>query len=311
MYLCYLDESGTPEVPGTNSHYVLAGLAIPVWRWRDCTADIQRLKGKFGLAGAEIHTGWIARQYHEQTKIQGFQSMSYANRRLEVMKFRNKRLIQLRGGGDRPRLKKTEKSFSHTEPYIHLTLEERNDFLRQTAELIGNWNYARLFAECIDKIHFDPSRGQYEIEEQAFDQVVSRFEAFLKIRNKTKDEGADKLFGLLIHDNNRTTAPKLTDLMKHFLKKGTLWHRIDHIIETPLFVDSELTGIIQIADLCAYAIRRYVENGETGLFDPILKRGDRKGEIVVGMRHFTTADCKCKICNAHRRVARQLTLPTK
>ena len=34
MHLCYIDESGTPDVPGTTSHYVLAGLSIPDNFWK-------------------------------------------------------------------------------------------------------------------------------------------------------------------------------------------------------------------------------------------------------------------------------------
>ena len=35
-----------------------------------------------------------------------------------------------------------------------------------------------------------------------------------------------------------------------------VYKRQHHIIETPLFVDSTLTGMVQIADLCAYALKR-------------------------------------------------------
>ena len=57
--------------------------------------------------------------------------------------------------------------------------------------------------------------------------------------------------------------------------------------------------MIQIADVCSYAIRRYLENQEDGLFNEVFKRADRKGNIVVGVRHFSKRDCECKICKAH------------
>ena len=71
-------------------------------------------------------------------------------------------------------------------------------------------------------------------------------------------------------------------------------------IETPLFVDSKLTRMVQIADLCAYALRRYLENGETGLFQPIFARADRIGDTAVGVRHFSPLACDCAICRAHQ-----------
>ena len=86
--------------------------------------------------------------------------------------------------------------------------------------------------------------------------------------------------------------------MKKFHKVGTLWTKITYIIETPLFVNSELTSMIQLTDVCVYAIRRYLEKGEEGLFNEIIKRADRRGSNVVGLRHYTD-NCQCKICKNH------------
>jgi hypothetical protein len=174
-------------------------------------------------------------------------------------------------------------------------------FLEDVARVIGNWGFARLFAECVDKIHFDPKRTKQSVDEQAFEQVVSRFEQFLKA---IQTFGNPKIYGLLVHDNNETVAKRHTELMKTFHSKGTLFTGVDYIIETPLFVSSELTSMIQLADVCAYALRRYLENKEEKLFDHIFKRADRKEgrkeAVVVGVRHFTTASCSCKICASHR-----------
>ena len=80
-----------------------------------------------------------------------------------------------------------------------------------------------------------------------------------------------------------------------------LWTAIKNIIETPLFVDSALTSMVQMSDLCAYALRRYVENGEEEFFDLVFKRADRKGTATVGVRHFADQEvCVCKICESHK-----------
>lgn len=52
-------------------------------------------------------------------------------------------------------------------------------------------------------MHFDPSLRRESVDEQAFEQVVSRFERFLK--NTKTDESNH---GLLIHDNNQTVAKR-------------------------------------------------------------------------------------------------------
>ena len=59
MLLCYIDESGTPEITGNSSHYILAGLAIPVHRWKEAELDINKVKQKYGLEHNEIHTAMI------------------------------------------------------------------------------------------------------------------------------------------------------------------------------------------------------------------------------------------------------------
>ena len=110
----------------------------------------------------------------------------------------------------------------------------------------------------VDKAHFDPNRARQSLDEQAFSQVASRFDQYLRVTESASTQAQN--YGLLIHDNNQTVARKHTQLMKRFHQQGTLWTDETRIIETPLFVDSELTGMIQIADLFGYSLRRYLES---------------------------------------------------
>jgi hypothetical protein len=295
--LCYIDETGTSHIPGNTSHFVLAGLSIPVWHWRDCDREISVIKAKYGLQDAEMHTAWILRSYLEQSKIANFDSLTYVQRRYEVEKLRKVELLRLQRAGNSKQYRQTRKNCAKTQEYVHLSYDERRAFIKEIAQCVSNWGFARLFAECVDKIHFDPARATQSIDEQAFEQIVSRFEKYLGYINSGQDK---KCFGLLIHDNNQTVAKELMELMRGFHRKGTLWTSVVNIIETPLFVDSELTSMVQIADLCGYAMRRYLENGEEELFDLVFERADRKDDIVVGVRHFTDSSCRCKICRAHR-----------
>jgi hypothetical protein len=297
MILCYLDESGTPAIPGNTSHYVLAGLTIPIDKWKKCESDVRKLKTKFNLSGCEIHTGWIIRHYKEQEFIKDFQSLPYDARRHEVIKNRKKELLRLNNPKDKNNYHQTKKNYRLTDNYIHLTFSERISFINELAQLIGSWKFCRLFAECIDKIHFDPSRSRYSVDEQAFEQVVSRFEQYLNIYSASCKVPQ---FGLLIHDNNPTVSKRHTALMKSFHKKGTLFTKIDNIIETPLYVDSELTSMIQLADVCGFALRKYLEKGEETLFKLIYDRADKKDNKVVGVRHFSEQGCNCFICKVHK-----------
>ena len=294
MYLCYLDESGTPELSGT-SHFVFVGLAIPATDWKSCETQIQAVKQPFDLADEEIHTAWMARRYVEQEQIAGFSSLDRTARRHETQIRRDQHLLRLSATGTKNQLIAAKKNYRHTVAYIHLTHKERLDLLQQLATCVGKWGNARLFAQSVNKDFLKQQVNSTEPPyEYAFAQVVQRFEYFLRNRSVAVNS---ELNGLLVQDNNETVAAKLTKMMRRFHSQGTKWSSIDRILETPFFVDSQLTSMIQMADLCGYAIRRFFENGETDLFDRIYSRFDRANLKLVGIRHYTQKACVCRVCS--------------
>ncbi|MCE5282478.1 MAG: DUF3800 domain-containing protein [Deltaproteobacteria bacterium] len=297
MYLCYVDESGTPDLSGNSSHYVLVGIAIPISQWKAYDQEVEQLKKPFGLSHVEIHTAWMIRRYFEQGKVTDFDRMDFAQRRSHVEKVRRGELLRLQGQNPK-QYQQTKKNFRETADYVHLNEPERLAFITQLAQCIARWTQARLFAECIDKVYFDPVRAGKKVEEQAFEQLVSRFEQFLQIISKSREPE----YGLLIHDNNQTVAKAHTELMRKYQNAGTLWTEVNQTIEPPLFVDSRFTSMVQIADLCGYALRRYLEKKEEVLFDLIFQRADRKDGVAVGVRHYAPSSCSCRICQAHRKL---------
>ena len=300
MYLCYIDESGTPQIPGQTSHFVLAGLSFPIAYWREADRAISQVLDRYGLENEEFHTAWVMRSYLEQSKIPNFDQMDWAGRRSTVQSYRTAELLRLQSIGREP-YRQAKKNYEQTKAYIHLTHAERVRAVQDVADLVGSWGHARLFAECIDKIHYASIRGA-PAEEQAFEQVVSRFQQYLSRIATTITETSLTIrdYGVLIHDNNQSVEKRHTQLMRQFHRRGTLWTTIDNIIETPLFVDSSLTRMVQMADLCDYSLRRFCERGETNLFRRLFPRADRVGYRAVGVRHYTGISCSCEICNAHR-----------
>jgi hypothetical protein len=297
MYLCYIDESGTPELPGNSSHFVLAGVSVPIWHWKDADRGISSVLAGYGLADAELHTAWMLRPYLEQSRIPNFDNQTRSQRRALVDRYRAGELLRLQQAANSKAYRQAKKNYAHTTAYAHLTHAERQRAVYEIADMVGSWGFARLFAECIDKLYFDPTRTTRSIGEQAFEQVISRFEQYLQ---KTHESAAgQKNFGLLVHDNNQTVSHKHTEMMRKFHKSGTLWTHVDRIIETPLFVDSRLTRLVQIADLCSYALRRYVERGEAALFQRVFPRADRFKGFAVGVRHWAPQSCTCDICKSH------------
>lgn len=296
MYFCYLDESGTSELGSGTSHFVLLGLSIPGISWKAKDIEITTVKKRYGLERQEIHAGWIARRYTEQEKIANFDTMSTSDRRKTVQDARDAFLVRKAALKGLSAIQGDRKNFRKTAAYIHLTFAERRQLLQDIADLVGGWSDCQLFAECTDKTTFDAVPHTPPFEE-AFEQVVERYHRFLE--NK-------RSYGLLVQDQNETVVLRLTDLMRLFHQRGTRWtSQIRMLVETPLFVDSSLTSMVQMADVCAYATRRFCEHNETALFNLIFPRFNRVGSRAVGIRHYTNRGkstgrrCNCQICASH------------
>ncbi len=301
MRLFYLDESGNPEMTGPSSCYVLTAVGIPISRWTACDKAINQLKRSYNMPDAEIHTGWMLRRYREQEEIADFAQLSYAERRAQVIANREQ-VIEKAKTKNPAAIKQWKKTFRNTDAYIHLTLHERERFIGDLARLIASWKDVRLFAEIIDKRNYSPPSPGLNPATQAFERVVTRIEKYLSHISGT--ERGEKRYGLLIHDQCEAQVCTHTTNMNRYHRFGTFSTRtVSHIIETPLFVDSARTGMVQVADLCAYAMRRKYEENDTTLFDIIKKKADKIGDFQVGLNHYTSSPCSCELCRNKRKQA--------
>jgi len=110
------------------------------------------------------------------------------------------------------------------------------------------------------------------------------------------------LFGLAVHVGTWfALTRRVRELKSRYALDGdteSLEGRVDRVIESPFFLDSRANSGVQVADLCAYAVRRYLENGERERFETIFPRFFRQGEALCGLGHFTGEHCSCLICSA-------------
>ncbi|MDQ7782912.1 MAG: DUF3800 domain-containing protein [Desulfomonilaceae bacterium] len=293
MYLCYLDESGTTDHTGNTDHFVLLGVAFPDFQWKAVNSSLSLIKSRYGLDDTEIHTGWLARRYQAQ---QGLTASNRSDLRRQTDEEWKKILVGTHTGATKKKYGEEKKRYDKSKPYFHLDYSERIQLLRDLLDTLNNMQFVRIFAESIDKTSCR-SMQPMQIFEQAFLQVVTRFDASLEAMAKLH---GSKAHGILIQDNNSTVASRLTKAMTQYHDFGTRYRSIEHIVEPPVFVDSKFTSMVQIADVCAYAFRRFFDHAETDLFDRIYGRIDRKGTIVVGARHFVLGKgCSCRLCCEH------------
>ncbi len=292
MFLGYCDESGDPELGKGTSHFVFAAVVVAGWRAREYSRQLESVMGAAGLGGVELHSGWLARRYLEQERIAGFNAMSHGDRRAAVLGERQRQLAAVSMKRDPRKQRDVLRSFKRTDPYIHLSFGERRALLVAVASLVRGWEDATFFAEATNKTAFvgEPRNPPFL---EGFEQFVSRFESYLERHGS---------LGVIVQDQNDKIERMFTQEMQNYFDSGTQWRAISRIVETPLFVASHLTSLVQVADLAAYATRRYFENRETDLFDPFLSIADRlpNGDLC-GVRHFTAKRmCDCKVCTDRR-----------
>ncbi|PBC69008.1 Protein of unknown function [Fibrobacter intestinalis] len=116
-------------------------------------------------------------------------------------------------------------------------------------------NYFILFGAVLDKTcQIDVAH-----DEELFTQITSRFDMFLK-RRFAKKQVPER--GIAIFDKS-TSEQKFQQWSQAFQIEGNHWgNTLVNFAEVPLFLDSKMSRLIQLADLVAYALFRKYEFGD-------------------------------------------------
>jgi len=304
MFLCYLDASGTSDLADASRHYVLVGAAVHENTWFALNRRITGLKKRYAYPGEdfELHVLGFNRSIPEQDQIAGFEQMNPVDRRSNVLTLQAKR-VQAATGQKRARLKK---EFERSRPFVHLTRAERSQLYEDALDLIGGHNGLVLFGEGIEKRHPGVQSGSIDCVRQAFEQVITRFDAYLGRKTKwrgtysTRRVRGDK--GLIVMDHDLHKEKDIERQFADYAQQGHPWGQLEFVIDAPFFVESEKFPGVQIVDVCAYALRRYLDKGgvpgshEEKQFLSIFNLFDRDVKLH-GLRHYVqSGTCNCLIC---------------
>ena len=154
MHLCYLDESGTPEIPGNTSHYILAGLAIPIWNWKRLRERNRQNQKKIWSGEKELHTAWILRAIWNSLKFPVLQHCRILTGDKELKRIRMRNYYAFKSQETTPisTSQKDLPTYRRLCPSQLSLIEEA--LVKEVARCVSDWGFARLYAECIDKINF-------------------------------------------------------------------------------------------------------------------------------------------------------------
>lgn len=179
-------------------------------------------------------------------------------------------------------------------PWKGLKPDEARGTIKSVLKVLADArDTARAFACVVHKASF-PGRDPMEI---AFEDLCSRFDRYLR---RLRASGDDQR-GLVILDKSAYETT-LQQMSVAFRTLGTRWGVIRRLADTPLFVDSRASRVIQLADHVAYAVFRRYQAGDAQYFDLVASKFDEEDGVVHGLAHKEIGNpgCMCPACLSRR-----------
>jgi len=171
---------------------------------------------------------------------------------------------------------------------------ERVEIIKQVLDVLATSHESVAAFGCAVHKRSYPDENPVKI---AFEELCNRFDLQLK-RLYHKGENHR---GIIVLDEN-SYQRSLEALTLDFRQIGTRWREIKNLPEIPMFVDSKLSRLVQLADHIAYAVFRYYNAEDNKYFNIISNRFDTESGKIHGLVHKQTvkSECMCPACITRR-----------
>ncbi len=152
-------------------------------------------------------------------------------------------------------------------------LADREQAIKDALQVVVT-KHCRLFGAVLNKSRFS---GQ-DVTQVAFEQVSSRFDQYLGRLHRQGDTQR----GLILFDKC-SVERRIQTMAREFKTTGHTFGKLRNLAEVPVFVDSEASRLIQLADLVAYALFRHHEFNDSSFYNIIRNSFDSDGGEVHGL----------------------------
>ena len=154
-----------------------------------------------------------------------------------------------------------------------IALADREQAIVDALRLVSRKN-CRVFAAVLEKQAY----AGRDVTELAFEQPSSRFDQFLGRLHRSGNTQR----GLILLDKC-SVERRIQSLAREFKRSGHTFGRFRNFADVPVFVDSEASRLIQLADLVAYASYRNFEFGDARFYEIIESSFDAEGGVMHGL----------------------------
>ncbi len=183
-------------------------------------------------------------------------------------------------------------------PWDSMSRADRKSLMLEIYKLIAKEQKGvELFGVALSK-HDLPRASPIQI---TCEEMAGHFDAYLQ---SLEAEGEEKQRGLMIFDQSRHEKT-VQALMTEYRTTGASFGRVRRLAEVPLFTDSKITRMLQLADFVAYAVYRRFESSDAQFFDIILPGFVESGGVIHGLIHLNAnkRECYCPGCLTRRNAA--------
>jgi hypothetical protein len=131
------------------------------------------------------------------------------------------------------------------------------------------------------------------------EELAGHFDAYLANLETTTAFGKQR--GLMIFDESKHEKT-VQSLLTEYRTTGASFGRIKHLAEVPLFTDSKITRMLQLADFVAYAVFRRYESSDLVFLDQIIHKFHQSNGKLHGLMHLVSPnpECFCSACMSRR-----------
>ena len=216
MYFFYVDESGNRKPGSGGEIYVLTAVGIHEFQWK-----------KFYQYITDYKRALIARISRDQHIRLNLSDCEVKSNWIRILEERKKHLF-----------------------LNNLTDDELRDLTNKYYSRLDS-HHMVIISIVIDKPRLDSFMDRNKVHRKAWELLCERIENFMReyhIKNKAI---------IICDDMSKSENISLAMKHAHLLETCTSCGlHLNHILEMPLFVRSELSEGVQMADLCAYNFQR-------------------------------------------------------